>query len=44
MTRGGVCSVLVLLACTAAEAHHSIAGYYDTSREATVEGVVAEFQ
>jgi hypothetical protein len=43
MLRRVVCPVLVLVACAAAEAHHSIAGYYDTSRETTVEGVVAEF-
>jgi hypothetical protein len=28
----------------AVDAHHSIAGYYNTSREATIDGVVAEFQ
>jgi hypothetical protein len=28
----------------AGQAHHSIAGVYDTSQQVTVEGVVAEFQ
>jgi hypothetical protein len=27
----------------AMQAHHSIAGYYDSSRQVTVEGVIAEF-
>jgi hypothetical protein len=32
------------LAVTAVHAHHSIAGAYDSKREVTVEGMVAEFQ
>lgn len=35
---------LLLAAGGAADAHHSIAGYYNTSRETTIDGVVAEFQ
>lgn len=31
-------------ASIAAEAHHSIAGVYDSGREATVDGVVTQFQ
>ena len=34
----------VLAVATSAGAHHSIAGMYDASRNATLEGVVAEFQ
>ncbi|HEY5618302.1 MAG TPA: DUF6152 family protein [Vicinamibacterales bacterium] len=34
-----------LLAMTgAAQAHHSIAGFYDSSREMTVEGIVSQFR
>ena len=33
-----------MLAGMAGEAHHSIAGVYDSSREATVDGVVTQFQ
>ena len=32
------------LAATTARAHHSIAGVYDSGREATVDGVVTQFQ
>jgi hypothetical protein len=35
---------LVLAAAGAAHAHHSIAGYFDSSRQVTIDGVVAEFQ
>ena len=45
------CPALVLLlgagltiAGVAVQAHHSIAGVYDSSREATVDGVIAEFR
>ena len=34
----------ILAVATSAGAHHSIAGMYDASRNATFEGVVAEFQ
>ncbi|OFW02640.1 MAG: hypothetical protein A3I61_11030 [Acidobacteria bacterium RIFCSPLOWO2_02_FULL_68_18] len=44
MTRWLVSCVLVLAAGGAADAHHSIAGYYNTSLEATVDGVVTEFR
>ena len=43
MTRWLVCSVLVLAAFRAADAHHSIVGVYDSSREDTVDGVVTQF-
>jgi hypothetical protein len=33
----------VTLSAAAAQAHHSIAGAYDTNRQVTVEGVVMEF-
>lgn len=36
--------VLVLAATGAAHAHHSIAGYFDSSRQVTIDGVIAEFQ
>jgi len=32
------------IASVAAQAHHSIAGVYDSGREATVDGVVTQFQ
>jgi len=44
MTRRLCSCALVLAAAGAAEAHHSIAGYYDTSRQATIDGVVTAFQ
>lgn len=36
-------AVGLALAVTAVHAHHSIAGAYDSKREVTVEGMVAEF-
>ena len=33
----------ILLSVIAAAAHHSISGVYDTSREVTIEGTVAQF-
>src|SRR5947207_1472398 len=33
----------VALSAVAAQAHHSIAGAYDTNRQVTVEGIVMEF-
>jgi hypothetical protein len=44
MHRWLVSGALLLAVSGAADAHHSIAGYYNTSRETTVDGVVAEFQ
>lgn len=44
MARWLTACVLIVAAASAAHAHHSIAGYYDSSREATIDGVVAEFQ
>lgn len=45
MTRT-ILSVLGVLAMAgaAAQAHHSIAGVYDSTREATVDGVITQFQ
>lgn len=37
------CAVAVTLAGAAAEAHHSIAGVYDSSREATIDATVSQF-
>jgi hypothetical protein len=39
-------SVAIALACAgmAAQAHHSISGVYDTSRQVTIEGAVTEFR
>ena len=34
----------IMLAGAAVQAHHSIAGAYDSSREATVEGVITQFR
>jgi hypothetical protein len=34
----------LVLAGSAAQAHHSIAGFYDSRRQATVDGVVTQFQ
>ncbi len=39
----GVAAALTI-AGAAVEAHHSIAGVYDSNREVTVDGVVTEFQ
>jgi hypothetical protein len=39
-----IACALVLAAAGAAHAHHSIAGYFDSSRQVTIDGVVAEFQ
>ena len=39
----GIVAALVI-AGTAAQAHHSIAGAYDSNREATVDGVITEFR
>ena len=36
--------IAVLLGSIAAHAHHAISSYYDSSRPATVEGVVTEFR
>jgi len=36
--------VIALACCAAAEAHHSIAGMYDQSRQVTLDGVIAQFQ
>ncbi|MBI2186843.1 MAG: hypothetical protein HYU37_06915 [Acidobacteria bacterium] len=44
MTRWLVSSALVVAAGGAAEAHHSISGYYNQSRATTIDGVVVEFQ
>lgn len=44
MTRCQLCGAFVAAALGTAEAHHSIAGYYNTLREATIDGTVAEFQ
>jgi hypothetical protein len=38
------CALGVLLCAAAAHAHHSIAGIYDSNRQVTIEGVVAQFQ
>lgn len=37
------CAIAVTLAGMAAEAHHSIAGVYDSSREATIDATVSQF-
>jgi hypothetical protein len=45
MTRTILAVAAVLaMAGAAAQAHHSIAGVYDSTREATVDGVVTQFQ
>jgi hypothetical protein len=44
MKRWLISGALLLAVDGAADAHHSIAGYYNTSRETTIDGVVAEFQ
>jgi hypothetical protein len=38
------CATGILLSGAAADAHHSIAGAYDSSRRLTIDGVVAQFQ
>jgi hypothetical protein len=44
MTRWLISCVFVLAVLRVADAHHSISGVYDSSREATIDGVIAEFQ
>jgi hypothetical protein len=39
-----VFALLVLAAAAAAEAHHSIAGMYDSTRPVTIDGVVTEYR
>lgn len=34
----------IAIYAVAAHAHHSIAGYYDTSQQVTIEGIVTQFQ
>ena len=43
MQRLLICGAFLVLT-GAASAHHSIAGYYDSSREVTVEAVVSQFR
>ena len=43
MTRLFTCGVLLVGSGLVAQAHHSIAGMYDSSRRVTVEGTVAQF-
>jgi hypothetical protein len=44
MTRLALSTALALVAATAAaQAHHSLAGVYDSSRKVTIRGVVSEF-
>jgi hypothetical protein len=38
------CAAAIALMGVAAHAHHSIASIYDSSRQATIEGIVARFQ
>lgn len=42
--RHGILGTALVLASLAAQAHHSIAAVYDSTREQRLEGVVAEFQ
>lgn len=44
MTSWILSTALLILTAVTAHAHHSITGMYDSSRDTTVEGVVAEFQ
>jgi Family of unknown function (DUF6152) len=44
MTKTFAVSAAFLAMTSAVHAHHSIAGYYDSSREMTVEAVVSEFR
>ena len=37
-------AALIAISGTAAHAHHSISSVYDSSRQVTIEGVVAQFQ
>ena len=39
-----VFALVVLAAAVAAEAHHSIAGMYDSTRPVTIDGVVTEYR
>jgi hypothetical protein len=42
--RGLQCLAGIVLCVAAMRAHHSLSGVYDTGREITIEGLVAEFQ
>jgi hypothetical protein len=44
MPRWLALSLMVLASASTVSAHHSIAGYYDESRQVTLDGVVAQFQ
>jgi hypothetical protein len=44
MTRWLVTCGALLAMEGATHAHHSIAGYYDTSRDVTIEGIVSQFR
>ena len=44
MARWLIACAFVLAAAGAARAHHSIVGYFDRSRQTTIDGVIAEFQ
>ncbi|MBI3050799.1 MAG: hypothetical protein HYY76_21115 [Acidobacteria bacterium] len=44
MMRWLVAGACVLAAVGTAHAHHSISGYYNTSQEVTIDGVIAAFQ
>lgn len=37
-------AVVIMVAGAAAQAHHSVAGTYDDTREATIDGVITEFR
>ena len=44
MKRGFIrCALGIVITATAAYAHHSIAGVYDTSKQVKVDGVITEF-
>jgi len=44
MTRWAIVLTVLLVVTGAAQAHHSIAGVYESSREVTLDGVVAQFR
>src|SRR3954467_3916120 len=43
MKRISTIAISALMSLSLAEAHHSLAGVYETNREVTLEGVVTEF-
>jgi hypothetical protein len=44
MSRWAIILIMLLVVAGGAQAHHSIAGVYESSREVTVDGIVSQFR